>query len=148
YLDALTVLANSCSPGTRFDSVSMNRRGELSVKGILRDGQQVIDLRSKLIKSGFFSTVSVEEQTPSQDRQKMTVRLTAQWKAAGSRPVVKPEPLPPGMPADGPPMDFPGMMDGGPPVFFPGGDMPPGMPVVRTGPGGPSIRGPDGAQPA
>jgi hypothetical protein len=88
YLDALLVLAKSAPPGTTFDSVSMNRRGEVSLHGSLHDGQQVADLRAKLIASGFFAGVAVEEQAPSPDRQKVTVRMTAQWKAPAER--VKP----------------------------------------------------------
>jgi Tfp pilus assembly PilM family ATPase/Tfp pilus assembly protein PilN len=151
YLDALTVIANSIPPGTRFESVSMNRRGDVSLKGNMRDGQQVVDFRSKLIKSGFFSSVNVDEQTPSPDRQKMAVRLSAQWKPTGSRPPVKVEPLPPGgSRPGGMPMGFPGMMDGGSQPFFPpSSDMPPGMPPMRGGPGGPggpSMPGPDAMQ--
>jgi hypothetical protein len=85
YLDAMLVLAKSAPQGTRFDSVSMNRRGEVTLRGSLRDGQQVADLRSKLIASGFFSSVAVEEQAPSPDRQKVNVRMTAQWKPVGER---------------------------------------------------------------
>jgi hypothetical protein len=85
YLDALLVFAKSAPPGTRFDSVSMNRRGEVSIRGSLRDGQQVADLRSKLIDSGFFANVSIDEQAPTPDRQKVNVRISAQWKPAVSR---------------------------------------------------------------
>jgi len=46
----------------------------------MKDSQQVVDLRSKLIDSGLFSTVVVEEQTPTPDRQKIVVRLSGQWK--------------------------------------------------------------------
>ena len=85
YLDALAVVANAVQPGTRFDSVSMNRRGDLSLRGFMRDSQQVVDFRSKLIKSGFFSTVVVEEQNPTPDRQKVILRISAQWKPAPVR---------------------------------------------------------------
>jgi Tfp pilus assembly PilM family ATPase/Tfp pilus assembly protein PilN len=126
YLDALTAVANSAPPGIHFDTVSMNRRGDLSLKGMMQNSQQVVDFRSRLVKSGFFSTVTVEEQTPSPDRQRLTVRLSAQWKPFGSRPLVKAEPLPAGYQPSGMPMGFPGM-DGMPPMF-PGGEMPP-MPM-------------------
>jgi hypothetical protein len=85
YLDALLVLAKAAPPGTRFDSVSMNRRGELSIRGSLRDGLQVAELRSKMIDSGFFASVGIEEQSPSPDRQKFNIRMSAQWKPSGSR---------------------------------------------------------------
>lgn len=92
YLDALLVLAKAAPPGTRFDLVSMNRRGDVSIRGSLRDGQQVADLRSKLIDSGFFANVGIEEQAPTPDRQKVNVRLSAQWKPLGSRTAPSPEP--------------------------------------------------------
>jgi len=57
----------------------MNRRGELSFKGGLRDAQQVAEFRSKMLDSGAFSTVIVEEQTPTPDQQKLNVRISAQW---------------------------------------------------------------------
>jgi type IV pilus assembly protein PilM len=137
YLDALTVIANSVAQGTRFESISMNSHGDISMKGNLQNAQQVVDFRSRLIKSGFFNTVSVEEETPSPDRQKMAVRIAAQCRPAGFRPSVKAEPLPAGFASQSGGMPFPGMMEGGPPPFMPGGDMPPPMPVTSGGPGGP-----------
>jgi hypothetical protein len=105
YVDALLVLAKAAPPGTRFDSVIMNRRGEVSLRGSLHDGQQVADLRSKLLDSGFFSGVSIDEQTPTPDRQKVNVRLSAIWNPAEKRTVPSLEPghapsssgMPPGM---------------------------------------------------
>ena len=85
YLDALVLLAKAAPAGTHFDAVSMNRRGDVSLRGSLRDGQQVAELRSKMIDSGFFANVGIEEQTPTPDRQKVNVRMSAQWKPTGSR---------------------------------------------------------------
>jgi hypothetical protein len=85
YLEALSIVANAVQPGTRFDSVSMNRRGDLALRGFMRDSQQVVDFRSKLIKSGFFSSVVVEEQNPTPDRQKVILRISAQWKTTLGR---------------------------------------------------------------
>jgi len=85
YLEALAVVANATQPGTRFDSVSMNRRGDLSLRGFMRDSQQVSDFRSKLISSGFFSTVVVEEQSPTPDRQRVNLRISAQFKSTPGR---------------------------------------------------------------
>src|SRR5437870_210466 len=101
-----------------------------------------------MIKSGFFSSVTVEEQTPSPDRQKMAVRIAAQWKPAGARPLVKAEPLPAGFSPGGPGMPFPDMGGGGPVAFFPGSGMPgmpPSMSMPRGAPEGAMLRGPDGA---
>ncbi|MBI4326830.1 MAG: pilus assembly protein PilM [Chloroflexi bacterium] len=85
HLEALFVLANAAAPGTRFDSLSMNRAGNLSFRGTMPSSQQATDFRSKLIDSGFFSSVVLEEQNPSPDRPKVTVRFSAQWKSTGAR---------------------------------------------------------------
>jgi hypothetical protein len=50
------------------------------LRATFRDPQQVVDFRSKLIDSGRFSTVVVDEQTPSADRQKVTVHISGQWR--------------------------------------------------------------------
>lgn len=84
YLETLFLMATSAPPGTSFDSVSLGRRGELSLRGKLGNAQQVTEFRSKLIEAGWFSSVIVEEQTPTPDRR-VTVRMTAQLKAADSR---------------------------------------------------------------
>ena len=85
YLDVLFIMAKAAPPGTRFDTLSMNRRGELSVRGSIKDSQQLADFRSKLLDTGCFTNVVVEEQTPTPDRQKLTLRMSAQWNAAGGR---------------------------------------------------------------
>jgi len=80
YLEAFFALANSAPAGTRIESLSLTRRGDLSFRASMRDSQQVVDFRSKLINSGLFSTVVVEEQNPTPDRQKIIVRITGQWR--------------------------------------------------------------------
>jgi len=85
YLDAAYVMANAAPGGTRIESLSMNHAGDVSLRGSMMNSQQVVEFRSKLIKSGFFSIVTVEEQSPTPDRQKMNVRITAQWKPAVAR---------------------------------------------------------------
>jgi hypothetical protein len=85
YLDALYLFAKSAPQGSRFDSLSLTRRGEISMHGSMPNFQQLADFRAKLIESGFFSAVTVEEQTPSPDRQKVNVRISAQWADANAR---------------------------------------------------------------
>ena len=51
----------------------------------MHDGQQVTDFRSKLMDSGFFERVTVEEQVPTPDHQKVNLRITAQWKPYDKR---------------------------------------------------------------
>jgi hypothetical protein len=51
----------------------------------MQNAQQVTDFRAKLIDSGFFERVTVEEQVPTPDRQKVNIRITAQWKPVEKR---------------------------------------------------------------
>ena len=138
YLDALFLLAKAAPPGTKVDSLSMNRRGDLTFRGSMKDGQQVVAFRSKLIESGFFSSVAVEEQTPTPDRQKVAVRIAAQWKPANDRqslsigPTAEEVEKAKNRPKDPPPGAFP-PMDMGPPG---------GMPTMPPRPGGGGMPGP------
>ena len=63
YLDALFILANAAAPGTRFDAVSMNRRGDLSLRGTMQTAQAA-EFRSKLIDSGFSQASSSKNRHP------------------------------------------------------------------------------------
>ncbi|MDB6064752.1 MAG: type pilus assembly protein PilM [Pedosphaera sp.] len=81
YLDAIHLFAKAAPAGTRIDALSMNRRGDVSIKGNMQSSQQVVEFRSKLIESGFFSSVAVEEQTPTGNQQSVMVRISAQWKS-------------------------------------------------------------------
>jgi hypothetical protein len=82
YLDALYIFSKSVPPGTHFEALSLNSHGEVSLRCAFRDGQQVADFRTKLINSGFFANVTVEEQVPTPDRQRVNVRIAAQEKPA------------------------------------------------------------------
>jgi hypothetical protein len=84
YLDALYLFAKSAPPGSKFESTSMNRHGDISIRGSMQNAQQVTDFRAKLIDSGFFDRVTVEEQVPTPDR-KVNIRITAQWKTVDKR---------------------------------------------------------------
>lgn len=84
YIDALYLVANSVSPGTRIEATSMNRRGEVALRGKAQNMGQIGDLRSKLMTSGFFSSVVVEDQTQGQDRS-VQFRLSARWKGSEER---------------------------------------------------------------
>jgi Tfp pilus assembly PilM family ATPase len=79
YLEVLAILANAAPSGTRLDSVSMNGRGDLALRGSLQNADQVILLRTKLVESRFFSVVVVDEQTPTPDRDKVHFRISARW---------------------------------------------------------------------
>ena len=134
YLDALFLVAKAAPQGTRFDSLTMNRHGDIAMRGSMHDSQQVVGFRSQLIDSGFFSSVAVEEQTPTPDRQKVLVRITAQWKPATDRQFLSIGPTAEDIekaknrPKDPPAGAFP-MMGGG----FIGGPPMPGTPSARGG---------------
>lgn len=95
HLDALLVVARSAPAGAKLESLNLNRQGEVSIGGYLRDAASVGDFRLKLVNSGFFSRVVVEDQAPTPDRQRVNFRMTAQWKDAVEREsVVLEEPVP------------------------------------------------------
>ncbi|MGA3267474.1 MAG: hypothetical protein ABSE16_11695 [Verrucomicrobiota bacterium] len=94
YLDAIYLFSDAASPGTHLDSLSLNQRGEIQLKATMANAQQVTDFRTKLIASGFFADVAVEEQAPVQGQPKVSVRMAAQWKAAAARPALKVAPAP------------------------------------------------------
>ena len=83
YLDTIYLMSKLAPQGSKIESLTMNRRGEVSLRGSLRDATQVTDFRTKLIGSGFFANIAVEEQSPGQ--QKLTVRISAQWKPLEAR---------------------------------------------------------------
>jgi Tfp pilus assembly PilM family ATPase len=153
YLDALFLLAKAAPPGTKFDSLSINRRGDLTLRGSMKDGQQVVGFRSKLIDSGFFASVAVEEQIPTPDRQKVTVRIAAQWKPANDRqslsigPTAEEIEKAKNRPKDPPPGAFPAMDMGVPgtvPMIppRPGGGVMPGPGKQISAPGNPMMPSP------
>jgi len=90
YIEVLQAIAYALPHGTgaRIDSFVMGRRGDISFRGSLRDGQQVNDFRTKLLSSGAFNFITVDEQIPSADRQKVNIRVTAQWKTDKAREVL------------------------------------------------------------
>ncbi|MEY4385853.1 MAG: Type pilus assembly protein PilM [Verrucomicrobiota bacterium] len=83
YLDVVYLFAKFAPQGSKIDSVIMNRRGEVQLRGSMRDATQVGEFRSKLIGCGFFSAITVEEQAPGSG--KLNVRLSAQWKPPEQR---------------------------------------------------------------
>ena len=85
YLDTLFILAKAAPQGAKVESLSMNRRGDLSLRCTMKDATQVSEFRTKLIDSRLFANVSIDEQAPSPDRQKLNIRISAQWKPVAMR---------------------------------------------------------------
>jgi hypothetical protein len=94
YLDTIYIFSKAAPPGTHLDSISLDQHGEITVKATLQSVQQVMDFRSSLIDSGFFANITVEEQSPVPNQQKVGVRMTAQWKSAAARAGLKIGPPP------------------------------------------------------
>ena len=89
YLDTIYLLADSSPRGLKLQSLSIGRRGDLSLRGKASDPDGANQFRAKLVDSGFFSQVVVEEQTPDQNRREVTFRISAEIKPEGQR-----QPLP------------------------------------------------------
>jgi hypothetical protein len=85
YVEALYVIANAAPPGAKLESINMSRSGDVSLRGSMQNGQIVNDFRAKLIASGFFTNVVIDEQVPTPDRQKVNIRITTQWKPVDAR---------------------------------------------------------------
>jgi hypothetical protein len=85
YLDTITLLALSAPPGTKIENISMARRGDVTFRGSTGDAEGPGALRSKLIDSGFFSRVVLDEQAPASDGQKVNFRISAQLRPDGAR---------------------------------------------------------------
>lgn len=79
YLNGLVALADATPRGTRLESLNLNRRGEFTYAATLQNPQQANDLRTKLIDSGIFSSVVIEEQSPTPDQRQARIRLRARW---------------------------------------------------------------------
>ncbi|HEV8542171.1 MAG TPA: hypothetical protein VGR78_07260, partial [Verrucomicrobiae bacterium] len=94
YLDTMAVVASAAPSGTRIDTLTLVRHGDLSMQGSMQGNPQgPAEFRSKLVDSGFFARVVLEEQTPVENGQKMNFRMTAQLKPDETRkPFIPPEP--------------------------------------------------------
>ncbi len=94
YLDAMYLFAQAAPPGLSINSLTINEQGEIALTATMQSAQQVTDFRAHLIASGFFSAITVEDQTSAPGPQKVNVRMTARWKPAGQRTAVKIKPEP------------------------------------------------------
>ncbi len=136
YLDSLYLFAKSAPSGAKIESLTMNRKGDVSLRGTLRNADQVAEFRNKLIASGFFSSVTVEDQSPTPDKQKLNVRISAQWKPANVLQTLKIGPTAEEIEKAKNKKDVPPMgMPGGLPPGFSGGAMPPGAMPAGLPPG-------------
>ena len=86
YLNAVTVLADAIPRGTKFEALTLDRRGEFTFRANVANSQQATDLRAKLLESGLFSTVVLEEQTPAENNRKLIMRIGARWKTDPKTP--------------------------------------------------------------
>jgi Tfp pilus assembly PilM family ATPase/Tfp pilus assembly protein PilN len=114
YLEVLSALAGSSPPGTRLESFSMSRQGEVSVKGSLGSREEAGRLREKLLQSGWFSQVVMEEENPAKEKR-LDFRLSAQARPDGPRPPAPAVPAPPAREVAAKPVSPPHLEEGAPP---------------------------------
>jgi len=139
YLETIYLLARSAPQGMSLESLAMGRKQQIAMRLKMGNAQEVSDFRAKLIDSGWFANVMVEEQAPTPDRR-VSVRMSAELKPAESRKPIAAEP--PGKKTDNP------RLGGGPgfnmpppePTMMP--PMPMAVPAQATP--GPPPPGPDG----
>ena len=91
YLDAIYLLARSAPRGTSLESLFMGRHQQVSMRLKMANPTQVNRFRSKLIDSGWFANVIVEEQAATPDRR-FAVRMTADLKPVEVRKPITAEP--------------------------------------------------------
>lgn len=85
YLETVHILSRTAPPNSLIEILVMNRRGDISIRCSVQNGKQVGEFRSKLIDSGYFYPVVVDEQTKGNQSGKLQVRITARWKPADER---------------------------------------------------------------
>ena len=85
YLDAIYLLARSAPPGSRMNSLAMGRHQDISMSFHFGNSQQVSDYRTKLVESGWFSDVMVEEQSQPEQDHSVNIRMTATLKPVEAR---------------------------------------------------------------
>ncbi len=105
HLGALTLIAESAPPGMFLEVLTMNRAEEISLRGNVGSREEAAGLRSKLLQSGWFREVVIEEQTPTKDQKRVEFRVTARLKPPGELPELPPaasvpnaQPKPPSQP--------------------------------------------------
>ena len=86
YVNAVTVLADSLPRGTKFEALSLERNGGFSFRANMQNPQQAGELRKKLLESGLFTAVVLEEQTPAENNRKLSIRISARWTADPGTP--------------------------------------------------------------
>jgi Tfp pilus assembly PilM family ATPase len=77
YLEALTALSQSIPQGTVLDALTMSRQGEVSIQGKATSFEGANDLRARLVKTGWFSHVVLQDQAPSKQEGRVDFRMSA-----------------------------------------------------------------------
>jgi hypothetical protein len=86
YLEALAALSQSLPQGTVLEGLAMNRQGEVSLQGKSASFEAANDLRGRLVKTGWFSHVVLQEQAPSKEEGRVDFRMAARIRP-GARPI-------------------------------------------------------------
>jgi hypothetical protein len=154
YLEALLAMARAIPKGTAFESLSLNRQGDVSIQGRAANFDGLNELRGKLAASGWFTKVIIIEHTPK-EREQVDFRISATLRVGSPLPALPAAggaPAGPGTPAGPPaPEAMAAPVPAGP--VPPAGEPPPkqdASPPPGTAPGAASAppEPPKGAAPA
>ena len=86
YLEALTALSQSLPQGTVLEGLTLSRQGEVSIQGKAASFEGANDLRGRLVKTGWFSHVVIQDQAPSKQEGRVDFRMSARIRP-DARPV-------------------------------------------------------------
>jgi Tfp pilus assembly PilM family ATPase len=90
YLDVIYLIARSAPRGATLESLTMGRHQQVALRLKMANAAQITRFRSKLIESGWFANVIVEEQAATPDRR-FSVRMTADLKPVEARKPISAE---------------------------------------------------------
>ncbi|MDC0325317.1 hypothetical protein OAM01_01005 [bacterium] len=76
YMDLVGLLAAKSVSGFQLESLEMSSDRRVQVRGSLPQNAHPEDLRAKLLESGWFEQVVLDEQTPDKNKRNVTVRVS------------------------------------------------------------------------
>ena len=86
YMDLISLLAAQTVPGFQLETLDMGSDRQIQLRGALPQNAQPEDLRAKLLSSGWFERVVLDEQTPDKNKRNLTIRMSLTVKAPLRRP--------------------------------------------------------------
>ncbi len=88
YMDLISLLAAQTVPGFQLETLDMGSDRQIQIRGALPQNAQPEDLRAKLLSSGWFEQVVLDEQTPDKNKRNLTIRISLTVKPPLRRPAL------------------------------------------------------------